>query len=132
MPWRGNPFFVHSVLNVTEFIAGNIGHLLTLDYGNLNGEAVPDKIYKLGVELLTTDPLSNKENSFAPVYSEEAPIICHLIANGDFPLREGDDVDYKAVEISDQDEGELYQAVSEAITHASKPFRTALRIISEP
>ncbi len=83
----GNPFLVHSGLNVTDFIDENIDHLSSLDYGNLHDEDVPDKIGKLGVKLLTTDPLSNEETSFAPAYSAEAPRLCHLIANGDFPLR---------------------------------------------
>ncbi len=72
----GNPFLVHSGLNVTDFIAENIDDLSSLDYGNLHGEAVPDKIGKLCVKLLTTDPLSNKETSFAPAYSAEAPRLC--------------------------------------------------------
>ncbi len=88
---------------------------------------VPDKIGKLGVKLLTADPLSNEETSFAPAYFAEAPRLCHLIANGDFPLREGDDIDYKDVEIGDQDEAELGQAVSEAITRASKHLPNCLK-----
>ncbi len=90
----GNPFLVHSGFNVTDFIAENIERLPSLNYGNLHSEAVPEKIGKLGVKLLTTDPLPNEETSFAPAYSKDAPRLCHLIANGDFPLREGDDIDY--------------------------------------
>ncbi len=78
----------------------------------MHGEDVPDKIGTLGVKLLTTDLLSNEETSFAPAYSAEAPRLCYLIANGDFPLREGDDIGCKDVEIGDKNEAELGQAVS--------------------
>ncbi len=80
----GNPFLVHSGLNVTDFIAENIDHLSSLDYGSLHVEDVPEKIGKLGVKLLTTDPLSNEETSFPSAYSAEAPRLCHLIAKPRF------------------------------------------------
>ncbi len=71
---------VHSGLNVANFGAENIVHLSSLDYGNLHGEAVPDKIVKLSLRFLATDPMSDEETSFAPGYTEEAPRLCHLIA----------------------------------------------------
>ncbi len=43
-----------------------------------------------------------------------------MIANGDLPLVDGDDIDYKDVEIGDQDEQELAQAIDDAIRRASK------------
>ncbi len=95
--------------------------------GNCMAKMSPDKIVKLGVKLLTMDPLSNEETSFAPAYSAEAPRLCHLIAKGYFSLREGDDIDFKDVEIGDQNETELDQAVSEAITCASKNLPNRLK-----
>ncbi len=49
----GNPFPVHSDLNVTDFIAENIDRLASLDYGNLHGDPAPTKVRRIGVELLT-------------------------------------------------------------------------------
>ncbi len=49
----GNPFLVHSVLSVTDFIAENIDRLSSLDYGNLHRDPAPTKVGKLGVKFLT-------------------------------------------------------------------------------
>ncbi len=38
-----------------------------------------------------------------------------MIENGDLPLVDGDDIDYKDVEIGDQNEQELAQAIDGAI-----------------
>jgi len=45
----GNPFLVHSGLDVTDFLADNIDHLSKIDYGALNTIKHPTKIGKLGV-----------------------------------------------------------------------------------
>ncbi len=77
--------------------------------------------------LLNADPLSNEETSFALVFSEEAPRLCQLFPNGDLPLCEGDDIDYKEVEIGNQDEAELDQPISEAIKPSSEHLPNRLR-----
>ncbi len=123
MPWRiveGNPLLVHSGLNVTDFIAANMENLSSLDYGNLHGDAIPEKIGELGLKLFTTVPLFIDKTSFTRAYFDEAPRLCHLIANIDFSLRESDDIDYTDVDIGAQDEAELDQTISETITRASK------------
>ncbi len=38
-----------------------------------------------------------------------------MIANGDLTLVDGDDIDYKGVEIGDEDERELAQAIDDTI-----------------
>ncbi len=43
-----------------------------------------------------------------------------MIANGDLPLVDGDDIDYKNVETGEQDEKELGKAIDEAIRRAAK------------
>ncbi len=43
-----------------------------------------------------------------------------MIANDDLPLVDGDDIDCKDVEIGDQDEQELAQAIDDAIRRAAK------------
>ncbi len=48
-------------------------------------------------------------------FSDAAPLLCPTIANGDLALVDGDDIDYKDVNIGDKDEQELVQAVDEAI-----------------
>ncbi len=62
-----------------------------------------------------------------------------MIANGDFRLRKGDDIYYKDFVVGDKDEAELDQAISEAITSASKHlqnwlkdlFRTMILIVKD-
>ncbi len=85
----GNPFLVQSGLNISA-IAENIEHLWSVDYGNVHGDAIRIKIGKLGVQLLTKNPLAKEETSFSPAYFEEALRLRYFIPNGDFPLREGD------------------------------------------
>ncbi len=128
----GNPFLVHSGLNVTDFIAENIDHLSPLDYGNLHGEAVPDKIGKLGVKLLTTDPLSNEGTSFAPAYSAEAPRLCHLIANGDSPLRKVTTSTTRMSKSVTKMKRSWIKPFRKQSLALRSIFRTVLRILSEP
>ncbi len=66
-----------------------------MDYENLHDEAISDKIGHLGVKPLKATIFPTRR--FAPAFSDETPRLCHSIANGDFPLREGDDIDYKHV-----------------------------------
>ncbi len=64
--------------------------------------------------------------------SAEAPRLCHLVANGDFPLREGDHIDYKDVEIGDQNEAELGSSrFGSNHSRLRSFFRTVRRILSE-
>ncbi len=50
-----------------------------------------------------------------------------MIANGDLPLVDGDDIDYKDVEIGDQDEQELAQEIDDAIRRAAKHLPNRLK-----
>ncbi len=50
-----------------------------------------------------------------------------MIANGDLPLVDGDDIDYKDVEIGDQDEQELAQAIYDVIRRAAKHLPNRLK-----
>ncbi len=52
----------------------------------------PTRLANLVSKVITTDPLSNEETSFAP-YSAEAPGLCHIMATGDFSLHGGDEID---------------------------------------
>ena len=111
----GNPFLVHSGLDVTDFLANNIDRLSSLDYGVLDREDRPSKIGKLGIRLLTEEKYSEEKN-----ISELPSGICNLISNGDFPLNDGDTVDYKDMAIGEQDEEELEAAIDDAIKLGSE------------
>ncbi|CAN8068627.1 unnamed protein product [Agarophyton chilense] len=86
----GNLFLVHSGLDVTDFLANNIDHLSSLDYGALNTIKHPVKVGKLGARLLTDQP-SSSEIDIATI----SPRICNIVSNGDFLLKDGDEIDYK-------------------------------------
>ncbi|CAN8071212.1 unnamed protein product [Agarophyton chilense] len=49
----GDPFLVHSSLDVKEFIASIIDHLYFIEYGALDQEESSVKIVKVGIRLLT-------------------------------------------------------------------------------
>ena len=74
----GNPFLLHSGLNVSDFIAENLSRLSSLDYGDLNQESAPTTIGKLGRTLLSTDNISDAQ-------VDDPSRICNMFANGDFP-----------------------------------------------
>ncbi len=95
----GNPFLVHSGLNVTDFIAENIEQLSFLDYGNLHGDPAPTKVGKLSMKLLIGGPEPTQAAPHALGFSAAAPRLRPMIANGDLPLVDGDDIDYKDVKI---------------------------------
>eukprot|EP00171_Calliarthron_tuberculosum_P007262 IDg7262t1 len=123
----GNPVLVHSGLDVKDFIADNIERLSSLDYGDLFKEERPTKIGKLGVKLLTNDPMLfslTSEDSELTYYDSR---LCSLVSNGDFPLKDGDDVDYKDVEIGETTETDLNTALSEAVSRCSKSLPKHLR-----
>ncbi len=67
------------------------------------------------MKLLTGGAEHTQAAPHALGFSAAAPRLCPMIANGDLPLVDGDDIDYKDVEIGDQDEQELAQAIYEAI-----------------
>ncbi len=107
----GNRFLVYSGLSVTDFIAENIDRPSSLDYGNLHGDPPQTKVGKLGVRLLTGSTEPTKATAHALGFSDAAPCLCPTIANGDLPLVDSDDIDDKAVEIGNQIEQELAQAI---------------------
>ncbi len=52
--------------------------------------------------------------------SDAAPRLCPMVAKGDLPFVDWDDVDYRDADIGDHDEQELAQAIDEAIRRAAK------------
>ncbi len=62
-------------------------------------------------------------------FSDAAPRLCFMIANGDIPLVDVDDIDYKDVKIGYQDEHviALDQAVENAIRRAAKNLPNRLK-----
>ncbi len=50
-----------------------------------------------------------------------------MIANGDLPLIDGEDIDYKDVEIGHQDEKGLAQAIDDSIRRIAKHLQNRLK-----
>ncbi len=109
----GNPFLL------TDFIAKNMDRLSSVDYDNLHEDPAPTKVGKLGVKLLTGSAERTQAAPHALGFSAAAPRLCLMIANGDLPVVDSDDVHYKDVDIGDQDEKELAQAFDDAIRRAA-------------
>ncbi len=100
---------------MTDFIAENIDRLSSLDYDNLNRNPALTKVGKLGVRLRSGSTEPTQSTPHALGFSDAAPRLCPNIANGDLPLVDSDDTNYKDVEIGNQNERELAQAIDEAI-----------------
>ena len=109
----GNPFLIASGLNVKDFLADNIERLATIDYGKLQVPEKNTKVGKLGMKLLS--------NKIDLDFTMLNPLrLCSMMCNGNFPLKDGDDIDYKDVEVGCQDEAELKIAIDGMISRGMK------------
>lgn len=125
----GNPFLIRSGLNVKDFVANNLSHLASIDYGELQREEAPSKVGKLGFKILSRG-VSTDDTPIFPngiLFSPGTPRPCSMLANGDFPLKDGDDIDYKDVDIGEQDEDELQSALDGLTSRAFKNLPKHLR-----
>ena len=91
------------------FVADNIERLSSLDFGDLHDDSKPSALGKLGNKLFNID--SEFPNS---------PRSCSIFSNGDFVANDGDDIDYKDVDIGSQDDKELSEAIDDAVKRSSK------------
>ncbi len=87
-----NPFLVYSGLNVTDFIAENIDRLSVPGLRQPARRSRSDEVGKLGVKLLSGGAEHTQAAPHALGFSA-APHLCPMIANGDLPLVDGDDID---------------------------------------
>lgn len=126
----GNPFLVKSGLNVKDFLANNIDRLASIDYGIVQVEEDTAKVGKLGLKLLSNEVSLDNINQLEPSR------LCSMVSNCNFPLKDGDDIDYKDVDIGVQDENELQEAINDMISrgmkHLDKDLRpTLINLVSE-
>lgn len=119
----GNPFLIASGLDVKDFLADNIDHLSSLDFGELITDDV-GKVGKLGISLLSQS-IDLEKNDTTTTCGDEChkihgPKVCSMMSNGSFPLKDGDDIDYKDVQIGCQDEAELNNAINQMVARPEK------------
>ena len=117
----GNPFLIRSGLDVKDFVATNISRLSAIDYGALHNEPMSTEVGKLGCKLLSNQVADTNG------LLTHGPRVCSMLANGDFPLKDADDIDYKDVEVGEQDELELNEAIKDMVDRASKNLPVNLR-----
>ena len=126
----GNPFLIKAGLDVTDFVADNLEKLASIDFGTLQSVQPAAKIGKLTAQMLSSQEETSTIN---PDDVDTVAKLCTLIQNGDFPLRDGDDIDYKDVEIGPRNEEELQSAIEEmtkrAGRHLPKQYHAQLRDI---
>lgn len=79
------------------------------DYGYMNSDLGTGKIGKFGSQFLGIE--SNDE--VCAVQADEH--LSHRIFNSDFPLQDGDDVNYKDVSIGNSDASELQMAIDDMV-----------------
>lgn len=116
----GNPFLKASGVDVKDFLADNIERRSSIDYGTLDVEESTAKVGKLGLKLLSID--------IDKPWKEIEPIrLNSMMSNDHFPLKDGDDVDYKNVEVGVQDENELRNEIDAMICRCQKHMHKDLR-----
>ena len=116
----GNPFLLASGLDVKDFLATNFERLASIDYGSLGTTSHPTTVGKLGMKLLR-----NETDSGEDVLDPSR--IGSMMSNGSFPLKDGDDIYYKDVEIGKQNDTELQEAIQDMVQRASKNCEKELK-----
>ncbi len=120
----GNPFLKASGLDVKDFLADNIERLSAIDYGNLEVEERTAKVGKLGLKLLSND-IGMAEGEIEPTK------LCSMMSNDKFPLKDGDDIDYKDVEVVIQNDNEIQKEIDTMVfrgeKHLDKDSRSIMR-----
>ena len=116
----GNPFLVASGLNVKDFLATNLERLASIDYGSLETTSNPTTVGRLGMKLLRNE-IDSGEDVIDPFR------IGSMMSNGSFPLKDGDDIYYKDVDIGEQKDTELQEAIEDMINRASRNCEKVLR-----
>lgn len=116
----GNPFLIASGLDVKYFLAKHIERLASIDYGELDQEEPTAKDGKLGLKLLSQEI----DGSIAEPDSSK---LCSMISNA--TLKDGDDIDYKDVEVGDQDEEGTKKSIESMIDRGWKHLKKDSRKI---
>lgn len=119
----GNSFLLHASLDVKDFRAENIQKLYLLDYADLKNDGTLPKLGKIGVKLLAQAPRFN----FGIADFRHDSKLCSLVVDGDFWLKDGDEVNCKNVRIGESSDAELGNALEDAIFIWSKALCKALR-----
>lgn len=101
----GNPLLKRMGLDVKQFLADNIGHVSSIDFSGNPSEDPPDKVGKLGQKLCENSRLGK---------------VGSLQYNNPFPLKDDDDIKYKDVDVGEQDEDELQEAIQKMIDRATE------------
>ena len=115
----GNISLLQVGLDVKDFIAGSVDRLSQLDYKPPANTKDDSKIGNLDVRLLTPDDPDDLKFNMEKFKENEELNICILIENGDLPMYDGDEIDYKGVEIGVQDKEELDASINNMITRGS-------------
>ena len=116
----GNTFLVASGLNVKDFWATNLDRLAPIDYGSIETTTNPPTVRKLGMKLLRNEIYSGEDDV-------DPSRIGSMMSNGSFPLKDGDEIYYKDVEIGKQKDTELQEAMEDMVKRVSKNSEIELR-----
>ena len=107
-------------MDVKDFVAKNIDRLASIDYGDVNVEETSTKVGKLSLKVISNQVANGSCESIGAEGDPNPSRLCCMIANGDFPLKDGDDIDYKDVEVGEQEEGEINTAIQAMIDRAKE------------
>ena len=125
----GNPFLIRSGLDVKDFLTKNIDRLASIDYGDVTDveEENSTTVGKLGLKVISNQIAYGSLESIDPDRDLGSNHLCSMVVNGDFPLKDGDGIDYKDVEVGEQEEGEINAAIQAMTDRAAKKLPSDLR-----
>lgn len=84
----GNPFLVHSGLNVVDFMATIRGTIVFIDYDQLDSQVSPEKLYKPSVIFLTNDV----EIELEQLSEKTLPRFPNIALSWNFAAHDGDGI----------------------------------------
>lgn len=122
-----NPFLIRSSLDRKNFVAKNIERHSSIDFGEVHAEETSTKIGKLGLKVIYQRVDADASDSVDDAHHLHSSHLCSMMGNGDFLLKDGDKIDYKNVEVGEQDTEELESTIQNTIDRAAKKLPSDLR-----
>lgn len=116
----GNPFLIYSSLNVKDFVAQNIERLSSTDFCEIHAKKTSTKVGKFGLKVISQQVIADASDSLDDSHHSRSSQLCSMKANSNFPLKDGDDIDYEDVKVGEQDTEELETTIQNMIDRAAK------------
>lgn len=112
----GSPFLILSALNIRDFATKSIKNLSSVYFGGIHAKETSTKVGKFGPKVISQQVVAGRFDSIDESHHSQSNQLCSMMVNGDFPLKDGADIDYKDVEVGEENTEELELAIQNMIS----------------